>query len=111
MSEQKKKLVAYHEAGHAILGALMSHASHGFTKLVKVMWFTTPTYTSEERWEKEESLALNFGKRPGGSHATAVPRNDYDIVSKISIVPRGPAGGVTIFMPSEERLNSGGWAE
>lgn len=41
----------------------------------------------------------------------AVPRNDYDIVSKISIVPRGPAGGVTIFMPSEERLNSGGWAE
>ena len=56
MSEQKKKLVAYHEAGHAILGALM---------------------------------------------------NDYDIVAKISIIPRGPAGGVTIFMPSEERLNSG----
>ncbi|CAE6915856.1 FTSH1 [Symbiodinium sp. CCMP2456] len=56
MSEQKKKLVAYHEAGHAILGALM---------------------------------------------------NDYDVVAKISIVPRGPAGGVTIFMPSEDRLNSG----
>merc|ERR1719215_2226610 len=56
MSEKKRKLVAYHEAGHAILGALM---------------------------------------------------NDYDIVAKISIVPRGPAGGVTIFMPSEERLNSG----
>ena len=33
--------------------------------------------------------------------------NDYDVVAKISIVPRGPAGGVTIFMPSEERLNSG----
>ena len=56
MSEQKRRLVAYHEAGHAILGALM---------------------------------------------------NDYDVVAKISIVPRGPAGGVTIFMPSEERLNSG----
>jgi len=56
MSEKKKKLVAYHEAGHAILGALM---------------------------------------------------NDYDIVAKISIVPRGPAGGVTIFTPSEDRLNSG----
>eukprot|EP00435_Cladocopium_sp_Y103_P015775 s5469_g3.t2 len=55
MSEQKRKLVAYHEAGHAILGALM---------------------------------------------------NDYDMVAKISIIPRGPAGGVTIFMPSEERLNS-----
>jgi len=48
--------VAYHEAGHAILGALM---------------------------------------------------NDFDIVAKISIVPRGPAGGVTIFMPSEDRLNTG----
>lgn len=56
MSEKKRNLVAYHEAGHAVLGALM---------------------------------------------------NDFDIVAKISIVPRGPAGGVTIFMPSEERLNSG----
>ena len=29
MSEQKKKLVAYHEAGHAILGALMRHGRNG----------------------------------------------------------------------------------
>jgi len=56
MSEKKRRLVAYHEAGHAILGALM---------------------------------------------------NDFDVVAKISIVPRGPAGGVTIFMPSEDRLNTG----
>merc|ERR1711933_88421 len=56
MNEKKKKLVAYHESGHAIMGALM---------------------------------------------------NDFDVVAKISIVPRGPAGGVTIFMPSEDRLNSG----
>merc|ERR1719189_766377 len=56
MSEKKRKLVAYHEAGHAILGALM---------------------------------------------------NDFDVVTKISIVPRGPAGGVTIFMPTEDRLNTG----
>merc|ERR1712032_1726962 len=56
MTEKKRKLVAYHEAGHAILGALM---------------------------------------------------DDFDVVAKISIVPRGPAGGVTIFMPTEDRLNSG----
>merc|ERR1719428_1182778 len=56
MSSYKRKLVAYHEAGHAILGALMK---------------------------------------------------DFDVVTSISIVPRGPAGGVTQFMPSEERLNSG----
>ncbi len=56
MSEQKKKLVAYHEAGHAIVGALMP---------------------------------------------------EYDPVAKISIVPRGNAGGLTFFAPSEERLESG----
>lgn len=56
MSEKKKKLVAYHEAGHALVGALMP---------------------------------------------------EYDPVTKISIVPRGNAGGLTFFAPSEERLESG----
>eukprot|EP00191_Tetraselmis_sp_GSL018_P016922 CAMPEP_0177592656 /NCGR_PEP_ID=MMETSP0419_2-20121207/8681_1 /TAXON_ID=582737 /ORGANISM="Tetraselmis sp., Strain GSL018" /LENGTH=705 /DNA_ID=CAMNT_0019083547 /DNA_START=94 /DNA_END=2211 /DNA_ORIENTATION=+ len=56
MSEAKKKLVAYHEAGHALVGALMP---------------------------------------------------EYDPVTKISIVPRGGAGGLTFFAPSEERLESG----
>merc|ERR1711990_359456 len=56
MSDEKRKLVAYHEAGHAIVGALMP---------------------------------------------------EYDPVTKISIVPRGPAGGLTFFAPSEERLESG----
>merc|ERR1712070_1200368 len=56
MSEKKKRLVAYHEAGHAIVGALMP---------------------------------------------------EYDPVAKISIVPRGAAGGLTFFAPSEERLESG----
>jgi len=56
MSEQKRKLVAYHEAGHALVGALMP---------------------------------------------------EYDPVAKISIVPRGAAGGLTFFAPSEERLESG----
>jgi len=56
MGEKKRKLVAYHEAGHALVGALMP---------------------------------------------------DYDPVTKISIVPRGAAGGLTFFAPSEERLESG----
>lgn len=56
MSEQKRRLVAYHEAGHALVGALMP---------------------------------------------------EYDPVTKISIVPRGAAGGLTFFAPSEERLESG----
>ena len=56
MSEAKKRLVAYHEAGHAVVGTLMP---------------------------------------------------EYDPVTKISIVPRGAAGGLTFFAPSEERLESG----
>ncbi|VAI81680.1 unnamed protein product [Triticum turgidum subsp. durum] len=57
VSEQKRKLVAYHgKAGHALVGALMP---------------------------------------------------EYDPVAKISIIPRGQAGGLTFFAPSEERLESG----
>lgn len=56
MSEKRKSLVAYHEAGHALVGALMP---------------------------------------------------DYDPVQKISIIPRGRAGGLTWFMPSEDRMDSG----
>jgi cell division protease FtsH len=55
MSEKRKTLVAYHEAGHAIVGALMP---------------------------------------------------DYDPVQKVSIIPRGNAGGLTWFVPSEDRLSS-----
>ncbi|CAH2065971.1 unnamed protein product, partial [Thlaspi arvense] len=56
VSDEKKRLVAYHEAGHALVGALMP---------------------------------------------------EYDPVAKISIIPRGQAGGLTFFAPSEERLESG----
>jgi cell division protease FtsH len=48
MNDKKKRLVAYHETGHALVGALMP---------------------------------------------------EYDPVSKISIVPRGAAGGLTFFAP------------
>ncbi len=34
-------------------------------------------------------------------------KGEYDPVTKISIVPRGQAGGLTFFAPSEERLESG----
>ena len=56
ISDRRKRLVAYHEAGHALVGALMP---------------------------------------------------DYDTVQKISIIPRGQAGGLTFFTPSEERMESG----
>ncbi|MGF1601138.1 MAG: ATP-dependent zinc metalloprotease FtsH3 [Thermosynechococcaceae cyanobacterium] len=56
MSEKRKTLVAYHEAGHALVGALMP---------------------------------------------------DYDPVQKISIIPRGRAGGLTWFTPNEDTMDSG----
>ncbi len=49
-------MVSYHEAGHALLGAVMK---------------------------------------------------EYDLVNKISIIPRGASGGVTIFTPNEEVMESG----
>jgi len=53
----RQRLVAYHEAGHAVMGALMP---------------------------------------------------DYDMVTKVTIIPRtNGAGGFTLFTPSEERLESG----
>lgn len=55
-SDERQKLVSYHEAGHALLGAVME---------------------------------------------------EYDLVSAITIVPRGGAGGVTIFTPDEETMESG----
>lgn len=53
MPEDRRRLVAYHEAGHAIVGSV-------------------------------------------------VP--DYDAVHKISIIPRGSAGGLTFFAPDENRV-------
>ena len=56
MNEKRQILVAYHEAGHALVGALMP---------------------------------------------------DYDPVQKISIIPRGRAGGLTWFTPNEDQMESG----
>ena len=53
MSDERKKRVAYHEGGHAIIGVLMP---------------------------------------------------EYDEVRKVSIIPRGDAGGVTFFQPTSDEL-------
>ena len=56
MSQDTKNIVAYHEAGHAILGALIQN---------------------------------------------------FDRISKVSILPRGNTGGVTQFIPDEDLINNG----
>ena len=43
----------------------------------------------------------------GGHALLGCLMEDYDLVNKISIVPRGGAGGVTIFTPEEEAMESG----
>jgi cell division protease FtsH len=43
----------------------------------------------------------------GGHALLAALMDEFDLVNKISIVPRGQAGGVTIFTPNEEAMNSG----
>jgi cell division protease FtsH len=56
ISEQRKRLIAYHEGGHALVGALCP---------------------------------------------------DYDQVQKITIIPRGGAGGLTFFAPNEAQVDTG----
>eukprot|EP00186_Timspurckia_oligopyrenoides_P004740 CAMPEP_0182441496 /NCGR_PEP_ID=MMETSP1172-20130603/461_1 /TAXON_ID=708627 /ORGANISM="Timspurckia oligopyrenoides, Strain CCMP3278" /LENGTH=767 /DNA_ID=CAMNT_0024635825 /DNA_START=24 /DNA_END=2327 /DNA_ORIENTATION=+ len=56
ISDRRRELTAYHEAGHAIVGAMTA---------------------------------------------------EYDQVAKVTIVPRGGAGGLTFFAPSEQRLDTG----
>ncbi|WP_017324919.1 ATP-dependent zinc metalloprotease FtsH [Synechococcus sp. PCC 7336] len=53
LSDRRKRLVAFHEAGHALVGALMPN---------------------------------------------------YDSVQKVTIIPRGQAGGLTWFMPSDDDI-------
>ena len=53
MSEKRKQLVAYHESGHALVGALMPN---------------------------------------------------YDPIQKVTIIPRGQAGGLTWFMPADDDM-------
>eukprot|EP00667_Euglena_gracilis_P003851 EG_transcript_3864 len=56
MSAEKRRLVAYHEAGHALVGTLMP---------------------------------------------------ERDAVARVTIIPRGSAGGLTFFTPNEQRMASG----
>lgn len=53
MTEEQRRLVAYHEAGHALMGLLA---------------------------------------------------NEYDILSKVTIIPRGGAGGLTVFQEKEQDM-------
>lgn len=48
---------------------------------------------------------LNFSEAGHALVGALMP--EYDPVAKISIIPRGQAGGLTFFAPSEERLESG----
>jgi hypothetical protein len=76
-------------------------------------------HACQPRRQSYASLATGrSGAQPGGTdlccrgaqsgHAlVGALMPEYDPVTKISIVPRGQAGGLTFFAPSEERLESG----
>lgn len=52
-------------------------------------------------------MYLNFLIAEAGHALVGSLMPEYDLVAKISIIPRGQAGGLTFFAPSEERLESG----
>lgn len=47
----------------------------------------------------------------GGHALLGCLMEEYDLVNKISIVPRGGTGGVTIFTPEEEAMESGMYSQ
>ena len=42
-----------------------------------------------------------------GHALLGVLMEDFDVVGKVSIIPRGQSGGATIFIPEEESMDSG----
>eukprot|EP00798_Chlamydomonas_sp_ICE-L_P032254 gene32254-16821_t len=95
VTENKRRLVAYHEAGHALVGALMPEYA-AVTKISIVL-------KGAAGWP-----CPSWRPDAGAGHAlVGALMPEYDAVTKISIVPRGAAGGLTFFAPSEERLESG----
>ena len=62
--------------------------------------------------EKKNSLISERKKRIVAAHeaghtVVAMKVGDYDSISKVTIIPRGKTGGVTMFEPSAENLDSG----
>lgn len=84
VSEEKKKLVAYH-------GRLCIKSESHFS----------PASTGNHLTNK----CFCFAEAGHALVGALMP--EYDPVAKISIIPRGQAGGLTFFAPSEERLESG----
>ena len=53
-------------------------------------------------WVFDFLYALQFAEAGHALVGALMP--EHDTVAKISIIPRGQAGGLTLFAPSEERL-------
>ena len=58
-------------------------------------------------WHTCAQMLTRRGCAQAGHALIGALMPEYDPVAKISIVPRGAAGGLTFFSPSEERLESG----
>lgn len=77
----EKTTVAYHEAGHAVVGWFLEHAD----PLLKV------------------AMELDFSSLPYGC---TVGESHVDVLSKVSIVPRGKGLGYVQYLPKEQHLFS-----
>ncbi|KAF2310188.1 hypothetical protein GH714_007118 [Hevea brasiliensis] len=66
----------------------------------------TPGFTGADLQNLMNEAAILAARQAGHALVGAL-MPEYDPVAKISIIPRGQAGGLTFFAPSEERLESG----
>lgn len=89
--------------GPLSLAAASSRALKVPLHVIPPAWCPTSVLFDMEWRRKDRSAVLV----QAGHALIGALMPEYDPVAKISIVPRGAAGGLTFFSPSEERLESG----
>ncbi len=98
VSEKKKRIVAYHEAGHAV-------AHHALGTLDPIHYITIIPRGGAggfTMWRPQEEGGLETKSYFEDSIVTAHALGTLDPIHYITIIPRGGAGGFTMWRPQEE---------
>ncbi|MEW5311106.1 MAG: hypothetical protein WDW38_002848 [Sanguina aurantia] len=95
MSEDERKLTAYHESGHAIIGRLVPEHDpvYKVTIIPRGRALGVTMYLPEG--DKTDELEV-------GHAVCGTLQIGHDPVQKVTLVPRGQARGLTWFIPGED---------
>lgn len=110
MSKSRQELVAYHEAGHAVMGALTP--GHDLVGTLSAFLFFIYIFLFVLRagggWWLIAAGTRAPQRPPCKLTASSNPSAPLRSAGKVTIVPRtNGAGGFTLFLPNEDRMESG----